>query len=340
MPGTLKSKKGPAAAANEVPDDVVTIAVEKANDNSMFCDPRLGGCANVRPLIMFNVSDSVPNATTATTAKKALCVYCASSSGDDDDDASLQLDADHRSLLRPDEGDDVLCCRSVHHDIPGGREMMSMHFRQREPRVRGGRGSEPFRIRRALACNECYNKEIEIATAAAANTPLAATSAATSSSARPVPPGASAAAIRKEKKKTRAMVSSTASSATTIPAIPPTSRVLPVAYYPQHTSPHARLDFLRSDYFALSVEGRKKWWHAAVERVLLQRPGWFAPTGEQAARIAGIMGGEQATCLTCGEATKVETGFPVKIWVTNGEVVVEHGDECLDCEDAGGSVGV
>ncbi|KXJ88435.1 hypothetical protein Micbo1qcDRAFT_207169 [Microdochium bolleyi] len=336
-PALVKPKK---AAGSGISSDVITIAVEKADAESILCDPRLGGCGNIRPLVCFTTSEisassstvaadatahsSAATTTTVAVPKKALCAYCVGVNAANSDEIN--------ALLNPEEGEDMVYCRSVHHPEDSQREMDSAHFRQREPRVKNAHGPEHFRIRRAVACNECCDKEIDvvIAAAAAKSATTEQPDGASSINSADLPVGASAATLRREKKKGRNASGSAAATSTA--AIPATTRVLPIIYYPQNTSPHARLDHIRSDYFALPVNGKKKWWNAAVEGSLQQLPGSFEPTADEAARIAAIIDGEDAECPTCGERKKVEREFPVKIWVTDGAVQVQHGDECLGCD--------
>ncbi|KAH7028125.1 uncharacterized protein B0I36DRAFT_351546 [Microdochium trichocladiopsis] len=130
----------------------------------MLCDPRHGGCANIRPRNCFLATPkSSPN-------PKAVCIYCTTSDPDlNSDNGNGAEDDDNREggqlptdVYDTPDGQDLCFCRSAEHDeTHADRAMASRNFRLREPAVANSHGSEHFRARRIASCDECYEKEVD-----------------------------------------------------------------------------------------------------------------------------------------------------------------------------------
>jgi len=272
---------------------------------------------------------------------KALCIYCINSKygSSGTDQASASDGYGNGDIFATPEGEDVCFCRSVYHSttILEDRAMEARNFRRREPAVKDSHGLEYFRVRRIACCEECYLHEVKVSAADAVVAAREAEAATVEpgSSAVPAPAVVSRKQLRKASSvgKTTKTPPSSKEAAQTVTAILPGSGVVPLVYYPQIIGPPARLDYLRSDYFALSTAGKTKWWNAAIDDALRQKAGTYVPSKDEAAKIAAIIDGlATAECVTCGEEKKVERDFGVKIWVTDGNLVIETGDECLGCE--------
>lgn len=296
----------------------------------MLCDPRGGGCGNIRPLSCYVRTEASPQ-------PKPLCIYCIdieSTSGGQDQASTSN------NIFNTPEGEDLCFCRSAYHTTTTfeDRAMEARNFRRREPAVKDSHALQYFRVRRVASCEDCYRYEVKVAAAVAATDALVAT-AVDSGEAAAIP--TTVVSKKKQRKassagmitKTRSGSNETAETVTATTTTLPDSFVVPLVYYPPLIGPPARLDHLRSDYFVLSTAGKKKWWNAAIDNALRQEPGTYVSTADEAAKIAAIIdGAATAECATCGEEKKVERDFGIKIWVTDGSLVIEANDECLNCE--------